>query len=129
MRNFQQFIAAMLLVVLMAPTALKAAMIVQYFAELETYKELCSNKDTPEIACNGSCIFAAELKTLEPQADPEAPIMPDAIKIELLPYVSWPILTPAFIMESAPEMLTSLSKTLLSQFLQEIPVPPPTRLA
>jgi hypothetical protein len=115
--------ALALMFVLLAPTAIKTNMLVQYFWDLETYKELCTNRAQPDLLCNGSCIFAAELNAVE--AAPEAPTFPESLRVELLPFVNLKLSLTINIGQSQLSAMVPVVNHFANQFFHEIPVPPP----
>jgi hypothetical protein len=98
-------------------------MLVQYFWDLETYKELCTNRALPELQCNGSCIFAAELNAVD--AEPEVPAFPEILRVELLPFVNWKLSLAINVGQSQLSAMVPVINHFTNQFFHEIPVPPP----
>lgn len=51
--------------------------LIDYYIKLETYKEQCVNKATPEKQCNGQCILMQKLRAVNAaEQEPEAPVPP-----------------------------------------------------
>jgi hypothetical protein len=58
-----------------------ALQVVDYYVQLEQYKEKCVNKSRPELHCDGSCLLAQKLKAMDEEQG--QPVAPTPVKINL----------------------------------------------
>ena len=71
-----RFASGILILLILLPSLLKVAVLSHYVIEYDRYvTELCENKNSPELACNGKCQMMKELKATE-HATPLAPVLP-----------------------------------------------------
>ena len=79
-----RFASILLSFLILLPSFLKVAVLSHYVIEYERYvTELCENRDSPELACNGKCQVMKELKATE-HSSPVAPVLPQ-IKLQEQP--------------------------------------------
>jgi len=58
--------------------------LVEYYFRMETYLQQCTNRERPELQCNGKCILVQKLKAL--RGESSAPTPPQPVKINLQEY-------------------------------------------
>lgn len=78
---------ALLFILLYGVALLRPALpLLDYYLKMETYLEQCTNKDRPELHCNGQCILMQKIKAFEGETDTPAPIPPAPVKINFHEY-------------------------------------------
>ncbi len=57
----RRFIAIILLGGILTHLFYSSGLLIDYYANLEMYKELCENKEMPQLKCDGKCILAEKI--------------------------------------------------------------------
>jgi len=75
----KRYLSIALLVCFLTSLFLKVGMLTNYIIQYKFYVEvLCVNKNKPELKCNGKCLLAKELKTVD--EEPVKPELPQKYK-------------------------------------------------
>ena len=77
---------AFLLVLLYGIALMKPALpLLDYYIKMDAYLEQCSNRNRPELQCNGQCILMQKLKALNGTSQSPAPPVPAKINLQEYP--------------------------------------------
>ena len=79
-------LTALFLVLLYGIALIKPAMpLIDYYTKLDSYLELCINKDRPVLQCNGQCVLMQKLNAMNWEGS-NNPAPPSPVKVNLQEY-------------------------------------------
>ncbi|MFN3916539.1 MAG: hypothetical protein ACK4K0_02250 [Flavobacteriales bacterium] len=81
-------VSILLVIALSFPFGMKTALVLNYLTNTNYYStELCENKNTPELNCNGKCHLSKEIRAIERSAE-DVPGLPELVKVEISPFIT-----------------------------------------
>lgn len=123
----KKLIAAILLTIVLAPSGIKLAIVLDYAARYEYYANvLCVNKQKKEMHCKGACQVKKNLAAVD-KTSKETPILPSLLKekTELI-CIGTDFINPAIFIAPIEKSADQFLKEKYSAHHLTVPTPPPS---